>query len=467
LSEPGRRRKRMFFRQVLHPDLGCASYVLADSGEAAVVDPKWAIRDYLELAEEQGFEIAHIVETHNHADHLSGCGRLAQATGARIHAPAGADVEYEHEPLVDGAAIELGKLKIVAFATPGHRPEHTAYLVADHDRTEEIWCVLTGDSLFVGDVARPDLAIDPEDGARLLFRSLRELMMLEDYVELWPGHVGGSLCGSAAMSKKPSSTIGVERLFNPLIRLDENEFVRKLTGDMRPQPPNFERIVDLNRGPPLTESVPLEPLTPAGIDELLSAGALLLDGRTPREYDAAHVSGSINVTMAEDALGTRAAWIADLETRIVVLGPGELEARRMGELLEAVGFRDLRGFLAGGMGAWHDADLPIETTPAIDPATLAEHIRANRSIVIDVREDDEWDAGHVAHSIHVPYRELREQITDDIREAGKPLAVACSAGNRSSIAAGLLRRAGIENVEHVVDGGVPDLEQEGVELEKG
>lgn len=457
----------MLFRQVLHPDLGCASYVLADGGEGAVVDPKWAIGDYLELAEKEGFEIVHILETHNHADHLSGRGRLAQATGARIHAPAGAEVEYEHEPLVDGAAIELGNLKIVAFATPGHRPEHTAYLVADRDRTDEVWCVLTGDSLFVGDAARPDLAVDPGDGAKLLFRTLRELMTLENYVELWPGHVGGSLCGGVGMSRKPSTTIGFERLFNQLVLLDEDAFVRTLTGEMRPQPPSFERIVELNRGPLLTESAALEPLTPAGVDELLRAGALLLDGRTPREYDAAHVPGSINVTMVEAAVGTRAAWIADLETPIVVFGPGELEAVVMGELLEAVGFRDLRGFLAGGIGAWQEADLPIETTPAIDPATLAEDIRANRSIVIDVREDDEWEAGHVAHSIHVPYRELREQITDDIRAADKPLAVACSAGNRSSIAAGLLRRAGIENVQHVVDGGVPDLEREGVELEKG
>src|SRR5918992_1512568 len=124
----------MFFRQVLHPDLGCASYVLADGGEAAVVDPKWAIGDYLELAEEEGFEITHIVETHNHADHLSGHGRLAQATGARIHAPAGAEGEHAHGPVVGGAEIELGKEKIVAFATPGHRPEHTVYLVADRDR---------------------------------------------------------------------------------------------------------------------------------------------------------------------------------------------------------------------------------------------------------------------------------------------------------------------------------------------
>src|SRR5918992_4769656 len=218
----------MFFRQVLHPDLGCASYVLADGGEAAVVDPKWAIGDYLELSEEEGFEITHIVETHNHADHLSGRGRLAQATGARIHAPVGAEAEYEHEPVVDGAEIELGNVKLVAFAAPGHRPEHTAYLVTDRGRTEEVWSVLTGDSLFVADAARPDLAIDPEDGARLLFRSLRELMTLEDYVELWPAHVGGSLCGGAGMSRKPGSTIGFERLFNPLVRLDEDAFVQAL-----------------------------------------------------------------------------------------------------------------------------------------------------------------------------------------------------------------------------------------------
>jgi hydroxyacylglutathione hydrolase len=457
----------MFFRQILHPDLGCASYLLADGGKAAVIDPKWAIEDYLELAAQEGLEIAHILETHNHADHLSGRGRLMEATGATIHVPEGAQVEYEHEPLPDHDTIELGDVRITAFAMPGHRPEHTAYLVEDRTRVDEVWSVLTGDSLFVGDVARPDLAIELEEGARTLFVSLRELMTLDDHVEVWPGHIGGSLCGGAAMSKKPSSTIGFERRFNPFIPLDDEEFVRKLLDETQPQPPNFERIVELNRGPLLTAAARIEPLAPARVDELLGGGALLLDGRAPREYDGAHVEGSINVTTMESAVGTRAAWIADPETPIVVLGPGDVEARRMAELLEAVGFRNLPGYLAGGIAAWQEADLPIETTPAIDPATLADHLRENVAILIDVREDDEWEAGHVPGSIHIAYHDLPKRITDEIRAADKPLAVACSAGNRSSIASGLLRRAGIENLEHVVDGGVPDLEQEGVELEKG
>ena len=459
----------MFFRQILHSDLGCASYVLASGGEAAVVDPKWAIEEYLALAAEEGFELAHILETHNHADHLSGRGRLVEATGSEIHVPDGAEVDYEHEPLADGDALELGDVRIVGLATPGHRPEHTSYLVEDRGRADETWLVLTGDSLFIDDVARPDLAVEAEEGARALHASLRTLVKLDDFVEVWPAHIGGSLCGGVAMSKKPESTIGFERRFNRFLRIeDEDEFVQTLMSEVRPQPPNFQRIVELNRGPLVTAAPPVEPLAPARAQALLGEGALLLDGRTPREYDAVYVEGSINVTMVEAAVGTRAAWIAEPDTPIVVLGPGETEAHRLVELLAAVGFRELRGFVDGGIGAWQEADLPVETATAIDPATLADQIRANEAVLLDVREDDEWRATSQARST-CPTTTFVTGLPNDVGAAadGKPIAVACSAGNRSSIAAGLLRRAGIENVEHVVDGGVPDLEQEGIELEKG
>jgi hydroxyacylglutathione hydrolase len=238
----------VFFRQVLHTDLGCASYVLADGGKAAVIDPKWAIEDYLELAAEEGLEIAHIIETHNHADHLSGRGRLLEATGAPIYVPERAQVEYEHEPLADGDAIELGDVRITAFAMPGHRPEHTAYLVEDRTRVDEVWSVLTGDSLFVADVARPDLAVDPEEGARTLFGSLRELIRRDEHVEVWPGHIGGSLCGGAGMSEKPASTIGFERRHNKALQYDsEDAFVEALVEDIPPAPPQQAQIVAANR----------------------------------------------------------------------------------------------------------------------------------------------------------------------------------------------------------------------------
>jgi hydroxyacylglutathione hydrolase len=458
----------MFFRQVLHEDLGCASYVIADGGEAAVVDPKWDIDDYLALADEHGFRIAHILETHNHADHVSGKGRLARATDATIHVPEDADVEFEHESISDGDSVTVGEVKIRALTTPGHRPEHTAYVVSDASRGDEPWLVLTGDSLFIADVARPDLAVEPEEGARGLYRSTRRLLELDDFAETWPGHIGGSLCGGAGMSEKPGSTIGFERRFNLLLKeKDEDAFVRSLTANLAPQPPNFKRIVAINRGPLLTEAAVLDPVTPRGAKELLDGGAILVDGREPRDFDAAHVAGSINVTTARSAVGTRAAWVVDPDSEVILAGSSDEEAVRLGRLLEAVGFRKFGGYLAGGIAAWREAGLEIATTPAIDIRTLAEHVRADDVVLVDVREDDEWDEGHVAGSVHVPYHDLRDGVPADLRDGGKPLAVACSAGNRSSIAASLLQRAGVEHVIHVADGGIAELAGEGIKLEKG
>jgi hydroxyacylglutathione hydrolase len=447
----------MFFRQVLHEDLACASYVIADGGEAAIVDPKWELEDYLELADQHDFRVAHVLETHNHADHVSGHGRLAEATGAALHVSGDAGVEYEHEPLADGSELELGDLLIRALATPGHRPEHIAFTVVDRSRGDEPWLVLTGDALFVGAVGRPDLAVDAEEGAHGLFRSSRRLLELADHVELWPGHLGGSLCGGSGMSKKPSSTIGFERRHNQLLGLSEEEFVRRLTSELEPQPPNFERIVELNRGPLLTQATPLEPLAPERAQKLIEGGATLVDGRDPREFDAAHAPDSLNVTMVESGVGTRAAWVLDPESEVVLLAASDEDARRLGLLLEAVGFRKLCGYVAGGIGAWRSVHLETEATPALDPKGAADSLWRGEAVLLDVREEDEWKKQHVEGSLHVPYHDLRDGVPNEVSEAGKPIAVACSAGIRSSLAASLLRRAGVEQVVHVADGGVKDV----------
>jgi hydroxyacylglutathione hydrolase len=458
----------VFFRQVLHEDLGCASYVVADAGEAAVIDPKWEIEDYLALAEEHGFSIQHVLETHNHADHVSGHGRLATATGATIHASKDADVQYEHEPLADGDTVAVGRARVRALATPGHRPEHLAFLVSDGTRADAPWLVVTGDSLFVGDVARPDLAVEAEEGAVGLFGSLRRLLALDEFAEVWPGHIGGSLCGGAGMSEKPGSTIGFERRYNRFAAIAEREeFVRAVTGTSAPQPPNFRRIVELNRGPLLTEAAALEPLAPARVKQLTGDGVTVVDGRDPREFDAAHVPGSVNVTMNRSAVGTRAAWVLDPDADIVVTGATDDTARSLGRLLEAVGFRRLRGVLAGGVAGWRDAGLDVGSTPAIDVAGLAERLQRDDIVLLDVREDDEWAAGHVEGSLHVPYHGLRDGIPAGVSGNGKQLVVACSVGNRSSIAASLLKRAGVENVVHVAEGGILDLEGEAVPLVRG
>jgi len=267
------------------------------------------------------------------------------------------------------------------------------------------------------------------------------------------------------MSQKPDSTIGHERRFNRYLAIeDEEEFVRTLTEEQTPQPPNFERIVELNRGSLLTEATPVEPLLPERVRELIDTGAILIDGRDQREFDSAHVPGSINVTMNQSGVGTRAAWVVDPKSEVITTANGDEEAHRMARRLEAVGFRNLRGYLGGGLNVWRAAKLGVETTPAIDVPTLAQRLEKGEVVLLDVREDDEWQEGHVEGSIHTPYRTLRNGVSEELRNAGKPLAVACSGGIRSSLAASLLKRAGIEDVEHVADGGVPMLSNEGIEL---
>jgi rhodanese-related sulfurtransferase/glyoxylase-like metal-dependent hydrolase (beta-lactamase superfamily II) len=394
----------MFFRQVLHEDLGCASYVIADGGEAVVVDPKWDIEDYLRF----GLRFAHALETHTHADHVSGRARLGLEAW-------------------DREELKVGSVTIRAVPTPGHRPEHRAFLVDD-------WALLTGDSLFVGDVARPDLAVEAEEGAHDLHRSLARLMGLPDQTEVWPGHIGGSMCGGAGMSEKPSSTIGRERRVNALVAQAEDEFVRSLTSHPKPQPPNFQRIVELNRSGPPAEAASLEPLPASRLPE----GALILDGRAPREFDARHIPGSLNVSTAFNGVGTRAAWVVDPDRKVYVTDPA------MVRLLEAVAIRNVQVLASE---AWTG---PWETTPAIDPSGVDLETMA----LLDVREQDEWDEGHVEGSLHVPYHELRHGLPE---LPDRPIAVICSAGNRSSLAASMLRRQGVRNVIHVADGGVDDL----------
>ena len=306
----------MLFRQVTHDDLGCASYLIGDedAGVAAVVDPKLDIEEYLTLARYLGVSIEHVLETHTHADHVSGHGRLAAATGATIHIHRAAEPGYAHEPFDDGWELELGALRVRALHTPGHRPEHTAFLLLDTARGDDApWAVLAGDSLFVGDVARPDLAIDREEGARGVFRSLhRSLLSLPGEVELWPGHLGGSMCGGPGMDLKVSSTIGFERAHNPTLAIDdEDAFVRAALATLGPQPPNFRNIVEVNRGPLLQDGAEAHPLAPRQVERRRAEGALLVDVRTELQFDDAHIDGAVCITALRAGFGTTLAWLAD------------------------------------------------------------------------------------------------------------------------------------------------------------
>ena len=356
----------MFFRQITHDDLGCASYIVGDdgAGTAAVVDPRFEIDVYLDLARYTGVRIEHILETHNHADHVSGHGRLAAATGATIHIHRLAEPGYDHEPFDDGWELELGDVVVRALHTPGHRPEHTAFaLDRPQPRGDEPWAVLSGDSLFVGDIARPDLAVDREEGARGIFHSLHEqLLTLPDSCEVWPGHLGGSMCGGPGMDMKVSSTIGYERAHNALLQRARRRALRQRSiATLGPQPPNFKAIVALNRGALLTDGVEAAPLTPRQVQLKSSEGVLVVDVRTDQQFDEAHIPGSVSITALRAGFGSRLAWIADPDEEIVLVGRDDRDALRAAKLATAVGVRRLAGFLHGGMTGWREEGRPVAT----------------------------------------------------------------------------------------------------------
>ena len=457
----------MIFRQVTHDDLGCASYLVGDEGVgvAAVVDPRLAIDEYLQLARYLGVDIGHILETHNHADHVSGHGRLAAATGATIHVHRLAAPDYEHEPFDDGWQLELGDLRITAMHTPGHRPEHTAFLLTDTGRSDEPWAVLTGDSLFVGDIARPDLAIDKADGARDIFRSLQErLLPLPESCEVWPGHLGGSMCGGPGMDLKVASTIGFERRHQPLLAItDADAFVHETTSKLGPQPPNFRHIVALNRGPLQPESVEPRPLAPRQVVQHQREGAMIVDVRTDQQFDEAHVPGAVCITALRAGFGSRLAWLADPERPIVLIGRDDEDARRAVALAAAVGITSVAGFLAGGMTSWREEQRPVERIRRWTIDDLHEHWQRDGLQVLDVREDAEWAAGHLPGSVHTPYHDLHGVPAG--LDPERSVAVVCASGQRAAVAASLLQRHGVREVRHVTGGGVGTWQRRGWPVE--
>ncbi len=436
----------MLFRQFVDDDLGCASYLIGDedSGEAVVVDPAYAIEQYLEAAEDEGVRITRVLETHTHADHVSGHGRLALEHGVPVLIHPAAEPEYDFTPIDEGDQVDVGAVCIHVLHTPGHRPEHCAFAVTDRARADEPWVTLTGDSLFVGDVARPDLAVEAVEGARDLYRSLGKLMELPDGVEVHPGHVAGSLCGSG-MSSKRSSTIGFERKFNHAIaRQEEDKFVAESVR-AGVKPPNMERIVELNRGPFVGAQEPIEALNGGG-------AGVILDVRAAEDFAAGHARGALNVAVDGGGFATKAAFVLPAAERVVVHAGTADEAERAARGLRSVGIFDLAGYVLGPPSQERLETVQIEE--------LRRMLAAGDVEVLDVREPHERDEGYIPGSRNIPYRLVREWA-DDL-QGGKPLITICSSGSRAGVAASVLAAAGID-ARPVLQGGVPEWAERGGE----
>ncbi len=329
--------------------------------------------------------------------------------------------------------------------TPGHRPEHCCFAVIDRSRGDDPWLVVTGDSLLVGSVARPDLAVEAVEGARDLHRSLQALLALADGVEVYPGHVAGSLCGTQ-MSSKASTTIGFERRFNHVFTEPEDDFVAESTAGSAPRPPNMERIVSLNRGPFLGAPEPLGTIESAD-------GAVVLDVRPPELFAAGHAPGALNVPLGDSSFPTKAAFVLPSGASVALHADSMEDAERAARGLRAVGILELAGRLI---------DPPAnDRLQTVELEELEALLAQGEVTVLDVREKDERDEGYIAGSRHIPYRLVNAWV-DDLREE-QPVVTICSTGSRAAIAASVLAAEGIE-ARPVLHGGVEDWAERGGEI---
>src|SRR5437588_9764333 len=444
----------MYFEQFYLGCLAHASYMLGSGGEALVVDPQRDVDLYLKAADEHGLKISHIFETHLHADFVSGHKELAARTGARIYIGEKAGATYPHVDAHDGYELQVGQCRISVLETPGHTPESVCLVVTDLEKSQKPWAVLTGDTLFIGDVGRPDLSEShtPEELAGLLYDSLhKKLMKLPNEVLVYPAHGAGSLCGRNMRAER-SSTIGTERLTNYALQIrSRDEFIRQLTSNLPARPEYFLQDAEINRdgAAALIELPPLRELSPAELTSLIEKGVPALDVRPGDTFAAGHVPRSINIALSGQ-FATWAGTVLGLAARPALIADSAQQIEEARMRLARVGIEDVSGYLAGGFGAWKRAGSPVAEVPQLTVDDLQARLGQNGLRVLDVRREGEWQAGHIAEADWWPLDKFKAALPQI--DIGTPVAVHCKSGYRSMIACSLLKRAGYENVTNLIGG---------------
>ncbi len=444
----------MYFEQFFLGCLAHASYMLGSEAEAVVVDPQRDVDLYLKAAEDHGLTIRHIFETHLHADFVSGHKELAARTGAQIYFGASAGATFPHVPVRDGFELRFGKARIKILETPGHTLESICLVVTDDEKPAKPWAVLTGDTLFLGDVGRPDLSRthSPEQLAGMLYDSLQDkLLKLPDEVLVYPAHGAGSLCGRNMRAER-SSTIGIERLTNYALQIkSREEFIKQLTSNLPARPDYFLQDAEINRGgaPALSDLPELKAIAPAELKGLLEEGVIALDIRPTEQFAAGHVPGSINIALSGQ-FATWAGTILGLSSRPVLIADSTEQLAEARLRLARVGIETERGYLQGGVAGWKQAGFDLEQLSEIAVRDLHQRLAEKKVHVLDVRREPEWMAGHVAGAAWWPLDRFR--VSPPEVDLNVPLAVNCQSGYRSMIACSLLQRAGFKNVINVTGG---------------
>ncbi len=471
----------MFFRQFYDTPLAQASYMVGcqATGEAIVIDPSRDVEPYVRTAEQEGFRIISVTETHIHADFVSGSRELSALTGARmlLSAEGGHDWQYAFaaadnaQLLHDGDTFMVGNIKFDVMHTPGHTPEHLSFIVTDTPAAAGPMGIFTGDFVFVGDVGRPDLLEKAakivgtmESSARTLYASLQRFLTLPDHWQVWPGHGAGSACGKA-LGAVPFSTIGYEKLANWALNVgSEQAFVDEVLSGQPDPPKYFARMKKVNKeGPRVLRGLATPQKIPASsIHALTNAGAMIVDTRPAPTFAEAHVPGTLNIPYSK-IFSTWAGWLIPGETEITLIVNADEHEITPGVLTSAVrdlamvGLDRVTGWMdQSALQAWTDAGHSLDTVPQITAHALSQQMTGNRSAdagtlatILDVRNDDEWSKGHLAGATHIALGHLREEVGLPV---DTPIVVQCQAGARSSIAASVLKRAGYRNVTNLTGG---------------
>ncbi|HEU0252439.1 MAG TPA: MBL fold metallo-hydrolase [Pyrinomonadaceae bacterium] len=448
----------MFFKQFYLGCLAHASYLIGSDGAAVVVDPQRDVDEYLEEASAQGLRIKYVIETHLHADFVSGHQEIAARTGAQIVFGEKADFAFPHRAVREDDEINIGKVNLRFLETPGHTPEGICVLVTDTSDPSEPQKLLTGDTLFIGDVGRPDLAggkgYTPQMMAEMMYDSLHgKLLKLPDSVEVYPAHGAGSMCGKN-MSKETSSTIGEQRKFNYALKpMSKEEFVTMMTADLPEAPSYFPKDAEINRSGAreLSELQPPTSLTPQQVQELRDQGHILLDVRSAADFGAAHVPGSMNVGLG----GQFAMWagsLIPLNASIVIVADTGAQVDESVVRLARVGIENVKGFLNGGVQSWRDAGFPVDSIEQVSVDQLKEQMANSDLQIVDVRRPGEYVNGHVPRAFNAPLASLDKSIGPLPLRKDKLTAVICAGGYRSSAAASLLQKQGFSNLINVSGG---------------
>lgn len=446
----------MYFKQYYLGCLAHASYLIGCNGEAAVVDPQRDVDQYLKEAAEQGLVIRHVIETHLHADFVSGHREIAQRTGARIYFGALAHPTFEYVPVHEGDEVRMGDVVLRFLETPGHTPESISILVIDTSVSQIADAVLTGDTMFIGDVGRPDLLGARMPAAQLagmLYDSLHQkLLTLPDSVKVFPAHGAGSMCGRN-ISKETSSTIGEQRKHNYALQpMSRGDFIRMMTTDLPEAPAYFSQDVRLNReGPAALEDLPpAVPLSASDVHRLQQEGFVILDTRPSDQFAASHVPGSLNIGLG----GQFASWagcLIPLDANLVIVAENAESAEEARLRLARVGHEKIAGFLKDGILAWHEAGLPLASIEQIAVDELHRRlVHSGAGQLIDVRRPGEWKSGHILQAKHMPLHQLRESINK--LDRNQNVTVICAGGYRSCMACSILQQEGFLQITNVVGG---------------